>query len=105
MAIFMTMNEWSHTDALVAVIGFFFGLAYLYFSIRLPKLLREDIATIKWILIVSTAIFGITLLWNLALDSVADAVGCLLGVLINWYLFRNAKRLAAELQYPSTANS
>jgi hypothetical protein len=90
----------SQAQATGAVIGLVFGLVYLYLSIRLPTLLREGITTIKWILIAASAALGISLLASLILGNVLLVVECVLGVLINWYLFSNAKRLAGELQNP-----
>jgi hypothetical protein len=101
---FVGIRALSVAETVGAIVGLSFGAAYLYLAITLPKLLRDSLGTIKWVLVAADVCLGIALLSGLLLGNVFLAAVCVLGLAINWYLFRNAKRLAAELQnHPLTA--
>ena len=91
------------TDIVAGTISLCFGLAYLYLSILLPKLLKDSLQTIKWILIAASVVLSLALLSSLVLGNLPLAGICALGLAINWYLFRNAKRLAGDNQASQVA--
>ena len=99
-AILTSIRALSFAQIAVGIVGLAFGVAYLYLSILLPKLLKNSLGTIKWVPIVASACLGIALLSGFILGNISQAVVSALGLAINWYLFRNAKRLAAELRSP-----
>jgi hypothetical protein len=86
------------SEFVAGVILLALGLSYMYLSVQVPKLGKESLGTVKWILIANSILVGIALLASLASSGVPLAIGCVLQLLINWYLFTNAKRLAAETQ-------
>jgi hypothetical protein len=97
-AILTSIRALSLAQIAVGIVGLAFGVAYLYLSILLPKLLKNSLGTIKWVLIAASACLGIALLSGLILGNISQSVVSALGLAINWYLFRNAKRLGAELR-------
>jgi hypothetical protein len=104
-AVFGGLRALSRADVITAVIVLALGLAYLYLSIRMPKLLRERLIMIKWVLIAASGVLGFSLLSSVTFGNTFLVVVSVLGLLINWYLFRNAKRLAAELRNPPVSAS
>ena len=83
-------------DFAVGVLVIFIGAAYSYLAARLPQLLDESIGAVKWIVIAVSTVQGLGLVSGLVFGKTSVAVVCVLGLLINWYLFRNVRRLAKE---------
>lgn len=88
--------------AIGAIIGFIsigFSLAFVYVGFTLPKLLRVSANRIVMLLYASTAwtvfFFLLSLLGG---PSVFGLVALVLTLLILWYLLKNVRRLAAEVQ-------
>lgn len=88
--------------AIGAIIGFIsigFSLAFVYVGFTLPKLLRVSANRIVMLLYASTAwtvfFFLLSLLGG---PSVYGLVALVLTLLILWYLLKNVRRLAAEVQ-------
>lgn len=86
------------SQLIAGVILLALGISYFYLTVQLPKLLKESLGTVKRILIANSIVMGLALLGSVAPSNVPLAIGCVLQLLINWYLFKNAKRLAAETQ-------
>ena len=97
-AIFSAIRALSLAGVTVGLIGLSFGMVYLYLCVRLPSLLKDSLATIKWVLVAASVFVGMAFLSGLLLDNVFLVGTCVVGFLVNWYLYRNSKRLAAELQ-------
>lgn len=88
--------------AIGAIIGFIsigFSLVFVYVGFTLPKLLRVSANRIVMLLYASTAwtvfFFLLSLLGG---PSVFGLVALVLTLLILWYLLKNVRRLAAEVQ-------
>lgn len=88
--------------AIGAIIGFIsigFSLTFVYVGFTLPKLLRVSANRIVMLLYASTAwtvfFFLLSLLGG---PSVFSLVALVLTLLILWYLLKNVRRLAAEVQ-------
>lgn len=88
--------------AIGAIIGFIsigFSLTFVYVGFTLPKLLRVSANRIVMLLYASTAwtvfFFLLSLLGG---PSVFGLVALVLTLLILWYLLKNVRRLAAEVQ-------
>lgn len=88
--------------AIGAIIGFIsigFSLTFVYVGVTLPKLLRVSANRIVMLLYASTAwtvfFFLLSLLGG---PSVFGLVALVLTLLILWYLLKNVRRLAAEVQ-------
>jgi hypothetical protein len=88
----------SSARILPGIVGICFGIAYIHLAVRMPQLLRDSLVTIKWVLVASSTFLAFALLSVVLLGHAVQAVWFALAVAINWYLYRNAKRLSAELQ-------
>jgi hypothetical protein len=87
----------------VGVLVLALGIAYLYLMARLSKLLDQSLGTVKWILVAASTLLGLGLLSAFVTRNTYVAVVCVLGLVINWYLFRNARRLAIERRVQNPA--
>jgi hypothetical protein len=90
----------------ISVIGLGFAVAYFYVGVRLRHLLSTAPGQITKLLIAG-AVFLVLLL---ALDLLSGMRSgtlpqVIIGLLINWYLFVNVRRLAAESQPTMTAQT
>ena len=85
--------------AIIGLISIGFSLAFVYVGFTLPKLLRVSANRIVMLLYASTAwtvfFFLLSLLGG---PSVFGLVALVLTLLILWYLLKNVRRLAAEVQ-------
>jgi Ca2+/Na+ antiporter len=85
--------------AIIGVISIGFSLAFVYVGFTLPKLLRVSANRIVMLLYASTGwtvfFFLLSLLGG---PSVSGLVALVLTLLILWYLLKNVRRLAAEVQ-------
>jgi hypothetical protein len=90
-------------DLVVGVLVIGLGIAYLYLMARLPRLLDQSLATVKWVLVTASTLLGVGLLLAFVNRNTYVGVVCALGLVINWYLFRNARRLAVERRVPNPA--
>lgn len=83
----------------VGIVGVGLALAFLYVGICLPGLLRRASSAIIMLLYVNTGWAGLTFLLSLFNGvQVGTVVVLALTLLILWYLLRNVRRLAAEMQ-------
>ena len=92
--------------AIIGLISIGFSLAFVYVGFTLPKLLRVSANRIVALLYVSTGwtvfFFLLSLFGGL---SVFGLVSLIVTLLILWYLLKNVRRLAAEVQAaPSEAS-
>ena len=89
--------------AIIGLISIGFSLAFVYVGFTLPKLLRVSANRIVMLLYASTAwtvfFFLLSLLGG---PSVYGLVALVLTLLILWYLLKNVRRLAAEVQTASS---
>jgi hypothetical protein len=83
----------------VGVLVILIGAAYSYLAARLPQLLDERLGTVKWVLTAASTVQGLGLVSGLVFGNRSVAVVCVLGLLINWYLFRNARRLSKDRRH------
>lgn len=85
--------------AIIGLISIGFSLAFVYVGFTLPKLLRVSANRIVMLLYASTGwtvfFFLLSLLGG---PSVSGLVALVLTLLILWYLLKNVRRLAAEVQ-------
>jgi Ca2+/Na+ antiporter len=85
--------------AIIGLISIGFSLAFVYVGFTLPKLLRVSANRIVTLLYASTGwtvlFFLLSLFGGL---SVFGLVTLILTLLILWYLLKNVRRLAAEVQ-------
>ena len=92
--------------AIIGLISIGFSLAFVYVGFTLPKLLRVSANRIVALLYVSTGwtvfFFLLSLFGGLSVFGLASLIVTLL---ILWYLLKNVRRLAAEVQgAPSEAS-
>lgn len=79
-----------------AIVAIVLGGAYLFVAMRLDPLLRENPGLIRMILYISSGILAASVAANLYLQSPTGMGGGILGLLINWYLLVNVKRLSSQ---------
>jgi len=72
------------------------GGAYLFVAMRLDSLLDENAGLIRQILYVSSGLMVVGIVADVALQNGAGITREVIGLLINWYLLVNVKRLARE---------
>lgn len=85
--------------AIIGLISIGFSLAFVYVGFTLPKLLRVSANRVVMLLYVSTAWTVFFFLLSLfGGPSVFGLVALVVTLLILWYLLKNVRRLAAEVQ-------
>lgn len=85
--------------AIIGLISIGFSLAFVYVGFTLPKLLRVSANRIVMLLYASTAWTVFFFMLSLSGGpSVFGLVSLVLTLLILWYLLKNVRRLAAEVQ-------
>ena len=86
--------------AIIGLISIGFSLAFVYVGFTLPKLLRVSANRIVMLLYASTAwtVFSFLLSLLGGPPSVFALVALVVTLLILWYLLKNVRRLAAEVQ-------
>ena len=80
-------------------------LGLLYLGIRLKEMLRSSRQTVTRFFLASAVWLGFQVLLGLAGLDLRRIVGSVVGLIIIWYLSRNARRLSIEQQYPSGTSS
>jgi hypothetical protein len=83
-------------EPILLVLGLGFAATYGYLCARTPELLKNSPTAITRTLLVASVLLGIALLVNILTREAGAAGYCIVGLLINWYLTRNTKRLTAE---------
>jgi hypothetical protein len=93
----------AQTDAIeligitITVVGLGLAIAYVYLGVRLKYLLATSPQQITAVLIAGAIFLVVLLLLNLLGGlRIGALMYALLGLLITWYLYTNAKRLAGE---------
>jgi len=82
----------------VSVVGLGFALTSIYFGVRLKQLLVASPSLITGVLIAAGAFLVIMFFVDAGLGvSGTTPLQPIVGLLFTWYLWRNVKRLAAEM--------
>jgi hypothetical protein len=81
----------------ISLVGLGFALAHFYIGVRLKQRLGTSPTMITGVLIGGAALLVLVFFYYYALTG-APTWTPGLGLLITWYLYRNVRRLAAEMQ-------
>ena len=102
---FLAVKAFSEGDVVFGAIGAAFAVAYIYVAVRLPKLLAESTTIIYGILAGACVLLGLGVLAGAIQPDAQRITKNLLGLLINWYLYSNVRRLAAETRSPAVTET
>lgn len=95
-ALFIGFRNFAAEAPLPAIVAIILGGAYLFVAVRMDQLLQENPGLIKMILYISSAFLLVGIVANLYLQNMFGLIPGAIGLLINWYLLRNVKRLSSK---------